>query len=233
MGSEIEVMVSSTVSDLREDREAAVQELTGFNFVKLLGVAPIASPSAGASSYVVTADIARDCHLYILILGRRYGHIAPDGRSATEVEFDAAYDADPTKILVFRKAVPRIEPKQKDFIERVTNYHKGYFVRHYQGLGDLRQNVPESFRHWLMERAAIGKRLHYFDHFLRMAIQRSPFPGVQPLYTLDDTHIELKYIIMKKIYAIQFSKDQIFNDFWGSIGKLEGKFREWRRTGYG
>lgn len=109
----ITVMISSTVSDLLDDRDAIVKVLEPFPFIHAVGAAPLKSLSYTKSPYTTTIEIAASCDLFLLLLGGRYGFGVKDGKSATEVEFDAAYKADPTKILVFQKEGVKVAPKQR------------------------------------------------------------------------------------------------------------------------
>lgn len=229
----IEVMLSSTVDDLVRDRKAVIDSINSIGLTLFLGIPPIVGPSYASRAYSETVEMAERCHLYILILGGRYGYVGNRGVSATELEFDAAYREDPTKILIFRKAVPTRDARQQEFIARVANYHKGYYIRDYRRPTEIGRLALMSFNAWLRERASLGVKLHYFDHFIRMAIQRHPFPGVQPSYSVSEEHLELRYRILGRIYIVHFDKHQIYNDFWGSIASLENRFEEWRRGHYG
>jgi Domain of unknown function (DUF4062) len=229
----IEVMVSSTVNDLLRDRDAIVNSIGSVGVTRFIGIEPIKGPSYGSSGYSATMEMAERCHLYVLVLGGRYGYVSNRGKSATELEFDAAYREDPTKILVFRKELTSVDARQAEFIARVSDYHKGYYIRNYRRPLEVGDLALSSFREWLRERAALGIKLHYFDHFVRLAIQRLPFPGVHPSYTVVDDHLELRYRILGRIYIVHFDKAQIYNDFWGSIANLENRFDEWRRDHYG
>lgn len=232
-GDVIEVMLSSTVADLVADRKTVANTLSGTGIVRVLGIEPIDGPAYGASPHAATVDMAERCDLYILILGRRYGYVAENGKSATEIEYDAAYKDDPTKILVFRKKFVVGTGSQAIFAARVSEYHRGYYLREYRDVTELGPLVMQSFVSWLEERAAIGHRLNYFDHFVRMAAQKSPFPGVRPTYVVADDYVELKYRFLAKSYTIHFDKALIFKDFWGSMATLEGRFDEWREASYG
>ena len=233
MGDVIEVMLSSTVNDLLPDRAAIAEALSSTGLVHILGIEPVAGPSYGASAYITTIEMAGQCHLYILLLGRRYGFVSERGKSATELEYEEAYKDDPTKILVLRKKVPKTDSQQVRFVERVGEYHRGYYIREYKTAAELVDLALSSFTRWLEDRAAIGSKLDYFDHFIRLAIQKSPFPGVRPTYVVGDDYVELKYRLLGKSYAIHFDKAIVYSDFWGSIATLESRFEEWRTTHYG
>lgn len=223
----IDVMLSSTISDMIPDRKAIMSAFNSTNLVRMQGIDPIPGPAYGSSPYVATAELAEHCHLYILLLGRRYGPRSEFGKSATELEYDAAYKDDPTKILIFRKAT-RPEPAQQQFIDRVSEYHRGYYLREYRRPPELGEIALQSLIKWIEDRAALGSKLDYFDHFIRLAIQKSPFPGVRPTYVVGDDHLELKYRFLGKSYTIHFDKGHLYRDFWGSMATLERRFESWR-----
>lgn len=232
MASPIEVMISSAIKDLLADRDAVVKVLGSIQYVKPIGAKPIKGPSHTRNPYFVTVEMAKNCDLYILLLGRRYGDEMVDGMSPTEIEFQAAYKSDPTKILVFKKGI-KPDARQQEFIDRVSNYLSGYWITSYQYSRTLQDLVLESFLCWIKERASIGYRLNYFDHFVRFATQRIPIPSAQVYYAVDEDHVELKYKIFDRMYAVHFAKTQIYSDFWGSIVKLEEYFNKWKKDYYG
>jgi hypothetical protein len=225
----IDVMLSSTVKDLLPDREAAVAALATIPIVRVVGARPVRQPPIARSPYVATVEMAEACHLYVLLLGGRYGHAPRDGKSATELEFDAAVRTDPTKVLVLQKVVARTGRLQRDFIDRVGGYFHGFWISTYRDLGELGDLLLAGFDAWIRERAAIGHKLGYFDHFLRLAIQRSPAPGVQPSYAVRDDDIELHYRLFGRDREVHIAKAEIVRDFWGSIATLDRYFEEWRR----
>lgn len=227
MVSNIEIMISSTIKDLLSDRDAIQKAFTNIPFCTIVGADPVKSAVVGRSPYIATIEMAERCDLYILILGGKYGFKLKDGRSATEVEFDAAYSRDPTKILVFQKEVSRIDSKQRVFIDKVANYYTGYWRTSYKFTYDLYNLVVENFGTWIKERALIGYKLNFFDHFIRFAIQRFPIPTTQVLYSVDEDIVEIKCNIYNHTNAIHFSKSQIYNDFWGCIASLEEHFNKW------
>jgi Domain of unknown function (DUF4062) len=202
----ITVMISSTVSDLLEDRDAIVKVFEPFSFIQTVGAAPIKGLSYTRSPYTATIEMAASCDLFLLLLGGRYGFGVKDGKSATEVEFDAAYNADPTKILVFQKEGVKVAPKQRKFIKSVNNYYNGYCITTYTYIQELQKLIVNSFELWIKERASIGHKLNYFDHFVRLAIQRSPSPGAQVLYSVQAEFIELQYLVFDRNYFIHFDK---------------------------
>ncbi len=76
----IKVMLSSTVQDLEEERKAVKSVFANIEFIELIGVDPVNDSSYGTSSRIKTVEMARDCDLYLLILGKEFGLELPSGR---------------------------------------------------------------------------------------------------------------------------------------------------------
>lgn len=234
MTKTISVMISSTVRDLVPQRRAVAAAIDSTGLAEIVGIDPGSTPAVASSSYEATTSIARDCDCYVLILGGRYGYKTEFGKSATELEFDAAYRDDPTKVIILRNASVRsYEPAQSDFIRRVEDYHRGFLVSRFRGGPAASRAALHAFRDWLVERAAVGKRFDYFDHFIRIASQRSPFPGARSEYRLTTDRVEITYRVLGRVYSVHFDKAQLYGDFWGSVVHLDQRFEEWRHDNFG
>lgn len=229
MPDKIKIMISSTIKDLIADRDAVKKCFNSqYPFVELVGANPVDNGNSPGSPFIKTLKMATDCDFFILILGSRYGYEIREDTSATEAEFDAAYRNDPTKILIFKKEGETPEHKQEQFINKVGDYYKGFWITSYQFTHDLQEIVNVGFLSLLKERAAIGTNLNYFDHFIRIARQRVPSPEIQSDYSLRNETIEFTYHFPKKDRVIHFEKEHIYKNFWGCIAKLEHLFHEWR-----
>lgn len=233
MTEKLSILVSSTVRDLLPDRSALCDALAATERFELLGVMPIAGPSSSESSHLATIRMATTCNIYLLLLGGRYGSVTDLAISATEAEYEAAYRSDPTKIIVFRKLVGRVEARQKRFIARATNYNSGYFVRDYRGWDELPELAVASLNKWVADGHPSDGRLTYFDHFVRMASNLSPFPGAQCKSRIAPEHLELQWDIQDRVFTVHLDKAEVFSDFWGSLSLLEQRFAEWRLEHYG
>lgn len=141
MAENIKIMLSSTITDMLADRDAIIRLFERYPFVELIGANPI-QKSYPTSPYTNTLDMAKSCDFYFLMLGSRYGYEIRPNISPTEAEFDHAYQANPTKILVFKNISNPPEPKQETFIKKVGNYFKGYWISEYTYTHDL-QNLVE------------------------------------------------------------------------------------------
>ena len=218
----INIMVSSTVKNLVGERQCIQSIFNKLEYVNLLGTEPYSNASISGSSAYSTVKMAKECDLYILILGNDFGFELKDGRSATEVEFDAAYHDDPTKILVFLKEEETsVDTRQEKFIKRVCNYYSGYWRTSFKYTHELQEMVKNSFMNWLKDRASFGYSFTYLDHFIRLAIQKKPEPETSVYYSVKKDYIELEYKSFNKVRCIQFEKEQIYKDFWGCLYSLE------------
>lgn len=227
-------MLSSTIADLVQERLSIQASLLPLGLFEVEGVAPGGSTPSGAGSPLTrTADLAADCDVYLLVLGARYGFETTLGKSATELEFDAAYRDDPTKVLVMQKAAVTPEARQQEFISRVLDYHKGYLVSTFVSAADAGLVAADALTRWIKERAAVGRRLDYFDHFIRVASQRSPFPGSKATYAVTDEHVEIDYVVLGRKYSVHFDKAELYADFWGCVTILEQRFEVWRGDNFG
>jgi len=103
------IMVSSTIKGLEAERLAIKNalEATSPQFRVWLSED---WTSDSHSSEEACLTLARDCRLFILLLGKHYG-TPPDGyrTSVTEAEFDAARKSDPLKIRAYLKPVRSVE----------------------------------------------------------------------------------------------------------------------------
>lgn len=226
MTEKITVMLSSTISDMKADRDAIMQLFSKYPFIELVGVNPIQKSYASNPS-IHTLDLAECCDFYILLLGGRYGFEIRPGLSATEAEFDRAIRSNPTKVLVFKNISITPDVNQEKFIRKVGDYYKGYWISDYEYTHTLQEIVERSFLALMKERASIGKKMSYIDHFVRMAIQRYPTQDASVYYSVTKDFVQFTYEFHGKNYCLQIDKSEINTNFWGCISKLEKQFSKW------
>lgn len=221
-------MISSVNNGLEAERDALLQLFSKYEFVELMGSAPYNNTAYSGSSAYTTVKMAKDCDIYILILSDKYGSEIESGKSATEIEFDAAIKDDPTKIMVFKKKTDsEVEPKQLEFINKVTDYNSGYFRPSFKYSHELINSAKESFYNWLTERTQINSNLNIIDHFLRVAkgILDASMGKIYYRTTLDN--VEIEYYYERKTYSVHFSNEEIVRNFWGSINQLQKCYYSW------
>lgn len=230
----IKVMVSSVVRGLEAERDA-IQTLFAqekFQFVELVGATPYSGASMPASSAVATVKWARECQLYILVLGNEYGTETETGKSATEAEFDAAYQTDPTKVLVFLKEVSGqvAEDKQAAFIKRVSDYYNGYFRTSFQFTHQLQTLVNNTFWEWLIKRTQIGTpQTHIADHFIRMVKENVPIAEMEIFYRTCKDRLEIDAHYNGKIISMHFDNAELHANFWKNVYTAQTKLDQfWR-----
>lgn len=146
-------MISSTIEDLEIERSAVDRAIKQFYFQRfrseLIG-------SLAKSPRETCEEIARTCDVYILIVGQRYGWVIPElGISVTELEYRTATDADPSKILVYVKAVPENvrELRATEFAAKATDFSKGYFrAAPFTTADELYEQVKADLGAWVSDR---------------------------------------------------------------------------------
>lgn len=119
--------MSSTVKGMQEERS-----LTKKLFNDDLRYEVIVSEDEGSksrSSFAQCKKWARDCDIFIAIIGNNYGFaIKKLGISVSEMEFNEAYKDNPEKILVYISAGKK-DSQQTKFVKRVEDFNEGYFRR--------------------------------------------------------------------------------------------------------
>jgi hypothetical protein len=113
------VYVSSTIVDLKQERQAVVDWLR-------------AARHQAVDSYLPDSDTVRDsclddvgtCDLYVLILGHRYGFQPPDknpaGVSITQLEFRRAGECGMPRIALVRTSIPDVRLSEFDDPEKAA-----------------------------------------------------------------------------------------------------------------
>lgn len=87
MDKRYQVFVSSTFTDLEEERKHVIQTLMEMDCIPA-GMELF--PAIDEEQWEFIKKIIDDCDYYLLIIGGRYGSVAEDGLSYTEKEFDYA-----------------------------------------------------------------------------------------------------------------------------------------------
>ncbi|HAT3807570.1 TPA: DUF4062 domain-containing protein [Morganella morganii] len=89
MDKRYQVFVSSTFTDLQEERQNVIQALMSMDCIPA-GMELF--PAADEEQWDFIKKIIDDCDYYLLIIGGRYGSVSEDGFSYTEKEFDYAVE---------------------------------------------------------------------------------------------------------------------------------------------
>lgn len=103
-----QVFVSSTFNDLRDERQVLMQELLALNCIPVgMELYP-----ANNAQWELIKQLIDDCDYYLILLGGRYGSLAPSGISFTHMEY--TYAATKNKpIYVLGHSHPEYLPDSK------------------------------------------------------------------------------------------------------------------------
>ncbi|MDO5324491.1 MAG: DUF4062 domain-containing protein [Clostridia bacterium] len=147
-----QVFVSSTYTDLKEERLAVTQCLLDNDCIPV-GMEQF--PAIGMSQMEYIEKMLDDCDYYLLILAGRYGSCDDDGIGYTEKEFDyalkngipvIAFVVDDIENLPGKKCEQTDTGREKlnDFRTKVC---KGRMVKFYSNVDDLKAKVVTSINH--------------------------------------------------------------------------------------
>ncbi len=132
MDRRYQVFVSSTYEDLQEERREVMQALLALDCIPT-GMELF--PAADDDSWTLIKRFIGGCDYYVVIVGGRYGSMAPTGKSFTEMEYDFAVEAR-LPILAFLHGDPgqilasRTEPTQEGRVALASFRTKIEAARH-------------------------------------------------------------------------------------------------------
>lgn len=154
------VFISSTIDDLRAQRDAAEDALTQLGFFRVVRVEKL--PARGDSSERVCLGEVRAADALVLILHKRYGFVPQDGNaeglSVTHIEYREARRMGIPVYAFISTACDR-EPLLDEFISEVSDYNSGVFRRMWLSLDDLAREVRRSAVEWLSVDLRAGRML--------------------------------------------------------------------------
>jgi Domain of unknown function (DUF4062) len=128
-------------------------------FSRAIGFETLLSERAGSAAAAPEAwceAAARECDLFVLLLGPEYGWVIPHlGVSVVGYEFETALAADRSKILVFLRdaSSEETDSRQAAFIQKVGDFRSGHFrATPYRGPEDLAERIKADVTEWLQSR---------------------------------------------------------------------------------
>lgn len=156
-----QVFVSSTYSDLKEERGKVMQSIMSLDCIPA-GMELF--PAIDTEQFEFIKRVIDDCDYYILIIGGRYGSISEDGISFTEKEYDYAISKGIPVLaflhkninqLIFEKSESQPENRKKleSFRDKVS---KGRLVKYWNNADELSQNVVISLTKTMKIYPAVG-----------------------------------------------------------------------------
>jgi hypothetical protein len=156
-----QVFVSSTYSDLEEERQQIIQALIQMNHIPI-GMELF--PAADEEQLKFIKKIIDDCDYYILIIGARYGSTTSDGISYTEKEYDYAIGKGIKVIALLHKSPNDLSPEKSEsnaenrrklylFRDKVS---KGRIVRFWESTAELIKDTILSLQYAITTFPATG-----------------------------------------------------------------------------
>lgn len=142
------VMISSTVNDLLQERDAADRAIRALHLDRFRAETFGSLPHTPRKICEFMADY---CDLFILIIGQRYGHvIEPERISVVEFEYEVAHAQNPQKILVYVKNGVEREPRLQEFLQKVQDFEVGYFRSSFDTPEQLYERIHIDIARWLV-----------------------------------------------------------------------------------
>lgn len=161
MEKRYQVFVSSTYTDLKEERQKVMQTLMEMDCIPA-GMEIF--PAADEEQWEFIKKIIDDCDYYLLIIGGRYGSMTKDGISYTEKEFDYAVEKG-IKVVALIHEDPDTLPGKKidkdpELIEKLAKFKEkvknGRLVKFWSDGNELPGLVALSLQKTIKRHPAIG-----------------------------------------------------------------------------
>lgn len=111
MNKRYQIFVSSTYSDLEQERRQVIETLIEMNYMPA-GMELF--PAADEEQLKFIRKIIDDCDYYLLIIGGRYGTLTSDGISYTEKEYDYAVEMGKKVIALLHKNPDELPPEKTE-----------------------------------------------------------------------------------------------------------------------
>lgn len=196
MSTKIRVFISSTMRDLANERDAVVRRVGSFNFE------PVNAESwlpHGTRTWERIEKEIESSHLFVLILGERYGFV-PDagpgagaGLSATHMEARRARELG-LPVLVFAKRLAYDSPRGTEeaslrdrFREEVSGWGSGFSAAEFELASDLADKVGAALVEVLSESylaSAVRARAEAAREAAEKIVAAAPAPPVRVPPTL-------------------------------------------------
>jgi hypothetical protein len=137
-----QIFVSSTYTDLVKEREDAIKAIVDFGH---LPSGMEGFPAIDMEQFKYIKKVIDQCDYYILIVGDRYGSVAPDGISFTEKEYHYAVDNGQV-VLAFVKETQDESAQDERLSAFKTEVMTGRLVHLWKDGDDLKYPIRKSLQ---------------------------------------------------------------------------------------
>lgn len=118
MEKRYQVFISSTFTDLKEERSAVIQTVMQMDCIPA-GMELF--PAIDDEQFNFIKKVIDDCDYYILIIGGRYGSLSDEGLSYTELEYDYAVTKGMKVIALIHKEPGKLSVEKSETNETLRN----------------------------------------------------------------------------------------------------------------
>lgn len=161
MDKRYQVFVSSTYSDLKEERQKVMHTLMDMNCIP---VGMEFFPSIDKEQFAYIKRVIDDSDYYVLILGGRYGSLSETGLSYTEMEFDYALSKQIPIVAFLHKDLDSIplgksekDEEKRQLLEKFrTKVCSGRLVKFWSNADELCGQVAVSLLQTISQFSATG-----------------------------------------------------------------------------
>lgn len=161
MNRRYQVFISSTYSDLKDEREKVMRTLLKLNYIPA-GMELFPSTDVKQEEYI--KRVIDESDYYLLIVGGRYGSIADSGISYTELEFDYAVSKGKTILAFLHENLQSIPLGKSELSEEMRNklnkfrdkVSTGRLVSFWNNAEELGEKVAVSLSHTTSQNPALG-----------------------------------------------------------------------------
>lgn len=160
MDKRYQIFVSSTFSDLQEERQEVMHALLELDCMPS-GMELF--PAANESQWNLIKKVIDDCDYYILIMGGRYGSIGPDGISYTEMEYRYAASIGKPSIAFLHRNIGKViaektetSPEGKEKLKTFRESVERKMCKHWDSPHELGSVVSRSMIQLIKSTPAVG-----------------------------------------------------------------------------
>ncbi|HEX5324625.1 MAG TPA: DUF4062 domain-containing protein [Capsulimonadaceae bacterium] len=223
----MKVFISSVISGYETYRDAASTA------AKTLGHSVIRAedfPATPSAPQLVCLKGVRDADVMLLLMGGRYGYIAPSGLSATHEEYHEARDTKP--VLVFVERGTTRELQQEAFLQEVSSWKGGQYTAEFSDSSELQAAVIKALHEYELsqstgtaDEAEMLKRAQSLIPASRNANASTLFlamAGGPRKQILRPSEIEDRGLASDITKEALFGSDSIFDTTLGSVPRTDG-----------
>jgi hypothetical protein len=155
-----QVFVSSTFSDLQDERQEVIQALLELD---CMPAGMELFPAANEDQWTLIKRVIDDCDYYLVVVAGRYGSLGPDGTSYTEMEYKYAVERGKPVMAFLHEAPGKIPSERSETsterrakLEAFRALLEKKHCRYWDSAPDLGSKVSRSLVKMIRDNPAVG-----------------------------------------------------------------------------